>query len=230
MIQLIDRSTVFSKYKNITTEISEMQKAFFEEEYLERLCETENERNDYLNLFDAKHFSLPAIAKTYKKIEFDHTDLKTFARTLTDKLKSLLAEINVNKFVIVSHYRLPFVGNIDNKYPPLQRVFRKFKAITNDIEYHEAIETDFQHLFDLIDIAFWIERCDPSGPEFIFFHDVEERLSFNICKYGTVHVIEYQNEYLTEKLLNRNGWYLVEDSCFEKFSKDGKIKGRRLKI
>lgn len=230
MTHLIDRNTVFATYKNIANEISEMQNAFFDEYTLKELCKNEKERNEYLMRFDAKDISLAEIKRTYTKISFDYTDIKTFAKALTDNIKKLLTEIGVNKFVVVTHYNMPFVRNINNKYPSLQRVFKKFKAITNDIEYANAIETDFEGLFDLIDIAFWIERCDASGPEFIFFHDIEERLSFNICKYGIVHIIEYGTEKLTEEMLERNGWYLIKGGCSDKFSNDGKIKGRRLKI
>ncbi len=230
MTNLVDRNIIFKNYKKIAAEISEMQRAFFDEDYLKEYCETKEEEDEYLKLFDAKDLKLPEVEKTYKKISFDYTDLKTFSKALTDNLKKLLEQIKVKKLVVITHYKMPFVGNIDNKYLPLQKAFNRLKAITNDIEYDNAFETDIDTLFDLIDIDFWIERCDASGPEFIFFHDVKEKLSFNICKYSNVHVIEYGRKRLTKKLLNQNGWYLIKDECFDKFTKDGRIKGRRIKI
>jgi len=230
MANLLDRNIIFKNYKKIAAEISEIQNAFYDEDYLQEFCKTKEEQDEYLKLFDAKDLKLPEVEKTYKKISFDYTDIKTFSKALTDNLKKLLEQIKVKKLVIIAHYKMPFVGNIDNKYPPLQKAVKRLKAITNDIKYDNAFETDVDTLFDLVDIAFWIERCDASGPEFIFFHDVEEKLSFNICKHGNVHIIEYGRNRLTKKLLKQNGWYLINDRCFDKFTKDGRIKGRRLKI
>src|SRR3954465_6084800 len=138
MIQLIDRNIVFEKYNNITTVISEMQKAFYEEEYLEEFCKGEKERNDYLELFDAKQFSFPKLERTYLVISFDHDDIKTFTKVLSDNLKRLLTDIGIMKFIVIAHYKMEFVGNIDNKFPPLQKAFKKFKAITNNIDYSGA--------------------------------------------------------------------------------------------
>jgi hypothetical protein len=230
MTHLINRNEVFKKYKNIATEVSEMQKAFYNQEYLEEFCDNEKERNEYLNLFDAKDFSLPQLNKTYKVISFNYDDIKTYTKILADNLKRLFSDIGLNRFVVITHFKMAFVGNIDNKYPPLQKAFKKFASITNNIEYKNAIEVDFDDLSELIDIAFWIERCDANGPEFIFFHETNEKLSFNMCKYGNVHVIEYENELLDNEILERNNWTVLEGECFDKFSEDGRIKGRRLKI
>lgn len=229
MITLLDRKIVFKKYKKIASKISEMQGAFYDEDYLKKFCKTKKDKDKYLSLFDIKDLKLPNVEKTYKTISFDYDDIKTFTKALSDRLKKLLQQLNVKKLVVVAHYKMPFVGNTDNKYPPLQKAFRKLESITNEIKYENAFETDLETLFDLVDVAFWIERCDPSGPEFIFFHDIKEKLSFNICQYGSVHITEYERKRLTKKTLEQNGCYLV-NGCFDRFSSDGRIKGRRLKL
>lgn len=229
MTRLIDRTTVFAQHKNIAAEISEMQKAFYDDDY-RALCETEAEHQEYQDLFDLRHLSLPKNNKAYKVIAFNYSELKTYTRSLADKLKKLSIATGINNFIVVAHFKMPFAGNIQNKYPPLQKAFKKFESITGNINYHDAIEVDLDSLFDLVDIAFWVERCDASGPEYIFFHDTVGRLSFNICKHGNVHLLEYEKETLSEEMLQLHGWHVMDDRCYDKFTTDGRIKGRRLKI
>ena len=105
MTNLIDRNIIIKKYKKITAEISEMQKAFYGEAYIKKFCKTKEEQNEYLKLFDAKDFQLPEVDKMYKIISFDYTDIKTYSKALTDYLKKLLKQIKLpqrylsNKFL-----------------------------------------------------------------------------------------------------------------------------------
>ncbi len=229
MTRLIDRATVFAQYQTIADEISEMQKTFYDDDY-RALCETEAEYREYQDLFDLRHLSLPKNNKIYKVIAFDHSELKTYTSSLADKLGKLFIATGIKNFIVATHLKMPFVGNIQNKYPQLQKAFRKLESITGNINYHDAIEADLDSLFDLVDIAFWIGRCDAAGPEYIFFHDTADRISFNICKHGNVHLLEYEKETLPGELLQLYGWQVMDDQCYEKFTADGKIKGRRLKI
>ncbi|HNP43417.1 MAG TPA: hypothetical protein PKM63_03980 [Panacibacter sp.] len=229
MITLVSRETVFAQHKNIATEISEMQKAFYDEDYL-ALCDNEQERKAYLDLFDIKDLSFPKINTSYKVTAIDHDELKTYTKTLADRLKKLFLATGIESFFVMAHLNTAFIGNTDNKYPPLQKAFKKFQNITGDINYNEVISIDMDDLGDLVDIAFWIARCDASAPEYTFFHDAADRLSFNICKHGNIHLLEYEKEILPHDLLQQFGWLVMDNRCYDKFTTDGRIKGRRIKI
>lgn len=123
-----------------------------------------------------------------------------------------------------SGLRLSFIGNPDNKYPPFQKVMRKFEEMTKDLKYEEAFKIDLNDLQVLIEIAFWIVRCDASAPAYIYFSDVKERIAFNICKSGGIHLIEYDKEIVFDEQIN--DMYFVNGSCEEQFSASSKIEGR----
>lgn len=101
---------------------------------------------------------------------------------------------------------------------------RKFEEMTKDLKYEEAFKIDLNDLQVLIEIAFWIVRCDASAPAYIYFSDVKERIAFNICKSGGIHLIEYDKEIVFDEQIN--DMYFVNGSCEEQFSASSKIEGR----
>ncbi|HEY0055768.1 MAG TPA: hypothetical protein VGB63_10460 [Pedobacter sp.] len=228
MISLITRQSVFETYKNITSEITEMQKAFFDDD--DDYFESQEDKVEYIKLFDAKDIPAKKVKKTYSVISIDHSDINTFTRILSDKLTKLLTKIGISKMIVIAHYNQQFVADLDNKYPPLQKAFKKFEKITGDITYKEAFEITISDLSELIDIAFWIERCHPAGPEFVFFHDIEEKVAFYLCKDGNIHTIQFGGEVLTRDLFDLHGATVVEGKCYDNFSDTGKIEGRKIKV
>jgi len=214
MITLVSRQSVFSKYRKITEEITEMQRLIYDDDW--ECFESEVDSTAYRALFDVKDIFMEKTTKFCKVISIDHDDIETFTDALFQKLADLLAELGIKELVMITHYKINFIGNISNTYPPLRSAFKKFEEITKDIEYNEALEFDVENLQELIEIAFWIARCDAAGPEFIFFFDKDEKLAFNLCKEGNVHVIEFEKEILPDTILNRHGWELVKEGCYNK--------------
>ncbi len=79
----------------------------------------------------------------------------------------------------------------------------------------------------LIEIAFWVERCDSSCHRFIYFADVKERLAFYLCKSGGgIHIIEFDCDIITDEIIEGLDMYFVNGRCEEKFSNNSKIDGR----
>lgn len=228
MITLIDRQTVFGKYKYIAEEIAGMQSLFFDDDL--EYFENEQDRVEYLKLFDAKDLFIKKPQKFYSVISFDHSKIATFSNVLSQKLLALLSDLRVNSLVMIAHYKMNFVGNIENTYRPLQAAFKKFEEITKNINYSEVFEFGIEDLPKLLEIVFWIERCDASGPEYIFFHDQDEKIAFYLCKDGNVHIIEFNIEILSDSMLSKNGWEFVQGQCYNKFSATSKIEGRKSKL
>ena len=227
MITLISRKRIFDKYHKIAEEISTMQRQFYDDD---PVCfASEYDRIEYKTSFDAKDIHIETTKKLYSVLSFPHEDIETFPSALSQKLTTLFAELAVEQLVMISHFKMNFVGNLNNTYPPLQVAFKKFEKITGHVDYDEAFTFDTKDLADLIEIAFWIGRCDAAGPEFIFFFDQDEKLAFYLCKDGNVHAIEFENEILSDMILSRTGWEFVHGSCVDKFSNTSKIEGRKSK-
>jgi hypothetical protein len=83
---------------------------------------------------------------------------------------------------------------------------------------------------EFIEIMFWITRCNAGAPEYIFLFDEKEQIQINICKYGNVHLTEYNKEQITESKLKTLGWTIIEGREFDNFSDDEKITGREIKV
>jgi hypothetical protein len=230
MIQRINRETIFKNNSSIASELYEFQKAFFNLEkvdYREAIDETCVE---YLEHLDLKNYQTQLLKKYYKIISFEHSDLKTFTKVLGEKLALLLYSHEINNIFVYAHLKMNFFGNLKNDYKPLKEAYKALNDITGNLDYNEGFETNLDDLPSLIDIAFWIERCDPSGPEYIFFNDIENRLSFFLCKDGNVHIIEYGKEIFNSETLAEQNWFNITGRCNDKFTEDGAIEGRKLKL
>jgi len=230
MIDLIKRETIFESNPKIANEIYEFQKHFFNLDKVPYIEGIDENSIEYLEHISLKKYQYSAIQKTSKVISFEHSDLESFSKKLGEKIALLLYTIEIKKLFVFSHLKMNLFGNLNNNYQPLKEAYKQLENITSTFDYKEGFMTNLDELPTLINIAFWIERCDPSAPEYIFFTDIENRLSFFLCKDGNVHTIEYGKEILTKKVLDEQNWYRIEERCYDKFSHDGMIEGRELKF
>jgi hypothetical protein len=224
MIDHITRQFVFDNYKVITSEIIDIQKAMFDSD---PLFEDGDDGKWYTEMHDALNIPVNDIKKYYSVVSFDHSDISTFTIALSEKLTKLLTKLNVSDLIVIAHMKLNFIGNPSNRYQPFQKAVKKFKDITKDLKYEEAFKISLTDLPSLIEIAFWIERCDARGPEYIYFSDANETIAFYLCKSGGIHIIEYGKEIVFDELIENLDMHFVNGHCEEKFSDGSKIEGRQ---
>lgn len=224
MVEQITRQFVFDNYQAITSVIIDIQRSMFDSD---PLFEDGDDGKWYDDIHDAINISTNDVKKHYSVISFDHSDINTFTNVLSEKLIKLLTKLNVSDLIVISHMKTNFIGNPNNKYQPFQKAIKKFKDITQNLEYEEAFKINLTDLPTLIEIAFWIERCDARAPEYIYFSDVNEKLAFNVCKSGGIHIIEYNQEIIFDELIESLDMHFVNGHCEEKFSVDSKIEGRK---
>ena len=229
MTMLRTRKEIVETKKIIASELTKMQKAFYDEGMLQYYRD-DNEEHLYWEKFD--FFDNEAIEyETYSKIVgFNHSDLNSFTTELTKRLTELFQKISATEFYIISHLKLDFFGNRENKYEPLVNSYKKLEAIVGQSTYKEAFEFDINSLSDFIEILFWTTRCDPSIAEYIFLFDKNEKVQIQICKYGNIHLTEFGNEVLTDKELTSLGWTIIEGQEFDNFTESEKINGWNLRM
>jgi len=206
-----------------------MQKAFYDEEILQYYKE-DNEEHLYWEQFDCIKYEEIDYSTFNRIISLDHSDIDTFTGTLREKLNNLFKTLNINDFIIISHLKLDFFGNRDNKFKPLRKAYNTLEKIVGDKTFNEAFEIDIYSLSDFIEILFWTTRCDPNVAEYVFVFDKNEQIQFHLCKYGNLHLTEYNNEKLTDDRLKELGWTIIEGQEYDNFTNDGKIKGRQIKL
>nr|WP_294859214.1 hypothetical protein [uncultured Fluviicola sp.] len=210
MIEQIERKDVFKQHSNSALEISQIQRAIYSEDDL-NTCENEAERNEYLSAFDTLH-ELGRSNKTFNTIiSFDHSDLETYPEKLSKKLITLFSDLNTNKLLIITHLKINLFGNLNTQHPHLKQVYKDLKQLIGNDRYDEALKIGIQDLERLIPIVFWMQRIDTLSPEFLFFHDEQNRFSFYICKYGKVHLTAFETELFTSEILEKNDWKEIDE-------------------
>jgi len=229
MTALTTRNEIVKTKRVIGSELTKMQKAFYDEEMLQ-YYKDDNEEHLYWEQFDCINNEEIDYSTFNKIISIDHTNIDTFTNKLTEKLTELFKTIDVTDFIIISHLKLDFFGNRDNDFKPLKEACRKLEKIVGGKTFNEAFQIDIDSLQDFIEILLWTTRCDPSVAEYIFLFDKDEQIQFHLCKYGNLHLTEYNNEYLTDDKLKELGWTIIEGQEFDNFTESGKIEGRGIKL
>jgi len=229
MTTLTTRNEIVKTKKIISSELTKVQKACYDEEIL-KYYKDDNEEHLYWEQFDLYDNEVIEYETHSKIIGLSHSDINTFTTELTDKLIELFQKIGATEFYILSHLKLDFFGNRDSRYKPLVNSYKRLEAIVGQATYKEAFMVDINNLHDFIDILFWTTRCDPSVAEYIFLFDRNEKTVIHLCKYGNIHLTEFENELLTEQTLTSLGWTIIDGQEFDNFTDDGKIKGRELKV
>ena len=229
MTTLTTRNEIIKTKKIVSTELTKMQKAIYDEEMLQ-YYKDDNEEHLYWEMFDLYKKTEIKYSTFYKIISLEHSDIDTFTTKLTEKLIDLFNTINATDFIIVSHLKLDFFGNRDNKFKPLKEAYKKLEKIVGNNTYKETFEIDTNSLPDFIEILFWIIRCDPSVAEYIFLFDKDEQVLIHLCKYGNIHLTEFNKEQLTEDKIIELGWTIIDGQEYDNFTSDGIIKGRQIKV
>ena len=229
MTVLKTRNEIVETKKIIASELTKLQKTFYDEDMLQ-YYKNDNKEHLYWEKFDFFDREVIEYKSHSKIIGLNHSDINSFTTELTKKLTELFQKINVSEFYILSHLKLDFFGNRDNKFKPLVRSYKKLEIIVGRATYKEAFEFEINDLSDFIEILFWTTRCDSSIAEYIFLFDKKEKIQICLCKYGNVHLTEFGNEILTKNVLTSLGWTIIDGQEFDNFTEDGKIKGRQLKL
>ena len=224
MILKTERLEVLKNNNNIAVIISELQKVMYND--IDDF-ETESDRYNYLNSFDAIGLISQPVEQFYSIISFDHSDIKTFTKELTVKINILLSLMNSNELFIISHLKFNIFGTLKNNYPPLKDALQKTKRLLGTLNYDETLKISLEDLPLLVETFFWIERCKPSAPEYIYFADVNGSFAFHLCKYGNIHFIEFENAVINDDVLSDFKMYFT-DGCKEQFLNKPGIEGRVL--
>ena len=229
MTTLTTRKEIVQKKRIIGSELTKMQKAFFDEKMLQ-YYKNDNEEHLYWDKFDCIKNEVRDYPIFNKIIGLGYSDIDNFTNKLTEKLTELLQSINATDFIIISHLKLDFFGNRGNNFKPLKEAYKRLEKIVDNNTFKEAFEIDIDNLPDFLEVLFWTTRCDPSVAEFIFLFDKNEQFQIHLCKYGNIHLAEYNYEQLTEDKLSKLGWKIIDGKEFDNFTTDGKIKGRQINL
>lgn len=229
MIRLISRKDITASKKIIGSKLAKIQQSLHDEEVLQ-LYKNDNEEHLYWEMFDSLNNEMINLETFNKILDLNHRDIDTFPTILGEKISGLLQAIGSEKLIIASHLKTDFFGNRNNKFKPLANAYTRLEKIVGDSTYKEAFEVDLKSLDKIMEILFWIIRCDPSVAEYIFLFDDQEQVELFLCKYGNLHLTEFKTERLTKDRLNALGFAVIKGYEFDNFTDDGKIAGRQITL
>ena len=157
MTTLTTRNEIVEKKKIISSELTKIQKAFYDEEMLQ-FYKDDNEEHFYWEQFDFIDKEVVQYESHNKIIGLNHSDINSFTTELTKKLTELFHLIGETEFYIISHLKLDFFDNRDSKYKPLKNAYKKLEKIIGQTTFKEAFKFDINNLIDFIEILFWTVR------------------------------------------------------------------------
>jgi hypothetical protein len=228
MIELIERNDVFTRHKFIASKIAEIQKIYYDDDIHSDLG-NENEKIIYKNIFDAIDYETYSLENTEKIYMAEcHMDIKTFPRKICELLLCLFEKIDLNELFIISALKTNYFMALFNKYKPLVKAYKELEKIVGKKYYDGAFYTS-NLTEEIIFIIFWLCRCCPEMDNILIF-DKMERYYFNICKYGNIHLNGLNGNRISDEILEKIGFKIVNGNEMDNFEKNEKIKGRRIKI
>jgi hypothetical protein len=228
MIELIERDDIFANYKIIASKIAEIQKIYYDDDIYSGL-EDENERIIYKNIFDAMDHDIFPLNDNEKIFTAEsHMDIRTFPQKIYNLLLHFFEEISVKELFIISALKTNYFMALFNKYKHLVKAYKELEKIVGEKNYDGAFYVS-NLTEEIIFIIFWLCRCCPEMDTILIF-DKMERYYFNICKYGNIHFTELNGNIISNEILEKIGFKIVNGKEMDNFSEDGIIKGRRIKI
>jgi hypothetical protein len=211
----INRNETFKNYKTIAFLVSDFQKEMYDEEYHEK------------NWFDALSYCSEKITTESFSVMVRSNNLNEHSKNLAEKLKTLLNYLNTEKLILISHLKIDFFGNLEHDYEKVVKSYSKLSEYFPEKTYNEAIEIETSRIDDFVEIFFWLERCDPSIPEYVFWFDINQKFCFYFCKYGNIHFIDFTNgKLISDQELENLGF---EVKNYDQFGQNA-IEGRQIKI
>lgn len=227
MLRKVTRQEIVKDKPRIGAQIAALQRAFYDEETLEwyRTHETEQA---YYDMYDMLSYPEPQPTTFSQILSPNLTQLEGFTDILTQKLDGLLSTLDVEELILMPYLRLDLFGNRNNDHPLLVAAYKKLETLLHTNTWLEAVCIPRKDMGEIIAALFWMIRCDPSLPEYIFLFDANEKLEFFLCRYGNIHLTELGEQKLHPQLLPSLGWQLIEGPETDPFSEDGVIEGREL--
>lgn len=215
-MKVINRKEVFEKYPKIRALISDFQNAFFDDEY--------DSKED--EMFDAINFEKKIETENFS-VRVPNKNLEKHTEKLSLKIGELTEFLKANELLIISHLKLNYFGNLEHDFPNVIKAYKKLAKYFPTKSFKEAIEINKSEISDFVEILFWLERCDPSIPEYVFWFDKNEKFCFHFCKYGNIHIIDLTNgNLISDEELLKLGFELDD---YDQFAQNA-IEGRQIKI
>ena len=193
-----------------------------------------------------KYLNFPLRQWNSKEEEYDYLFPTVFASyVLTLQSKSYRGHIKLlgtELTMLIKSFgydKLIFIGDIDIPWLKREHDFKPAKEalqylVDNKIgkRFNGALQVDTSQLPTFIIHLAWLVRTNAVLP-YVHFVNPNQNLIGTVCQYGNLHfwtVDEKTDEIFKTKIIETKFEFMTDQTCYDKFSKTGAIKGRQLTL
>lgn len=150
---------------------------------------------------------------------------------LAAALGQVLRELGAASWRCLPYLARPLLGNPRHPYRPVQLARRQLAAWGATPGYRGAYQVPLAATADFIRVLFRISRYDGSTSEYTFLAPETDDFVAYVCKYGNLHVLGRAEQLDAWRgVFQRAGLREWEGREYERFSADGHISGRRIRL
>jgi hypothetical protein len=158
---------------------------------------------------------------------FPYAPIENYAENLAKGLVMLAERLNWESTIFLLVYPTPWFSQ-ENDHEPVKKAFDYLRKIGVTDIFNGGFKANGKGLEELLKHLFWITRCNASLPH-CFFSGIKKDLIGSICQYGNIHLHFYSAaEFAKTKIASVDLGLIEIKRCFENFSENGAIQGRRL--
>ena len=154
---------------------------------------------------------------------------KGHIKLLAAELVSLANNFGFDKFIFLGDEDIPWLRRL-NTYDIFQEALQYLVDNKISKRFNGALQVDTTEISIFIKHLTWLVRTNGILP-YVHFIDPAQTIIGSICQYGNLH-ISTKNKTIDKKFKNviakSSFIYLTDENCYNKFSKSGAIKDRKV--
>ncbi len=179
---------------------------------------------------DAYDLNYPKVFANYV-LTLSSKSYKRHIKLLGIEIANLTTAFGFDKLIFLGEEDTPWLHR-DHDYKPAKEGLQYL--IDNKIgkRFNGAIQVDTTQLPTFIKNIAWLVRSN-AILHYIHFVDPGQNIIANICQYGNLHIAtktKTVDKHFKEVIAKSKFEYLGDGNCYNKFSKNGKITGRQIRL
>jgi hypothetical protein len=177
---------------------------------------------------DEDVFNYPKIFANYV-LTLPSKSYKGHIKLLGTQLVSLASNLGFDNFIFLGDENIAWLRRL-NTYESFQEALQYL--VDNNIgkQFNGALQVDTTEIPTFIKHLAWLVRTNGILP-YVHFINPGQSIIGNICQYGNLHIstkTKTADKNFKAAIARSPFTYLTDGSCFNKFSKSGAIKGRKI--
>jgi hypothetical protein len=179
---------------------------------------------------DEDVFNYPKVFENYV-LTLASKSYKGHIKLLGAELVSLANNLGFDTFIFLGDEKTAWLRRLDT-YDNFQEALQYLVDNKVTKRFNGALQVKTTEIPTFIKHLVWLVRTNGILP-YVHFIDPEQNIIGNICQYGNLHIstkTKTADKNFKNAIIKSSFTYLSDTSCYNKFSKNGAIKGRTITV